>query len=92
MINDLEFILKTVFIILTVIWIGKILILRTDKQIVINPLLIGISAILAIIPNSKEGLGFLGFSIESIRIGLYSIYSLIVLFGIYTTNRKNGIF
>lgn len=92
MINNLEFILKIVFIVLTIIWIGKILILRTDKQIVINPLLIGISAILVVLPSSGQGFEIFNISIGSIRIALYCIYSLIVLFGIYATSRKNGIF
>lgn len=92
MINNLEFILKIVFIILTIIWIGKILILRTDKQIVINPLLIGISALLVVIPSCRDNVLFFGISIEYIRIALYCIYSVIVLFGIYTTSRKNDIF
>lgn len=92
MLDTLEFILKIVFFILSVIWIGRIMILRTDKQIVINPVLIGIGAILAIFPPSNSHIEIIGINMQSIRITLYCIYSLVVIFGIYATNQKNGIF
>ncbi len=37
---------------------GKIMILRTDKQIVINPLLIGISAVLVMLHTSQSNIEF----------------------------------
>lgn len=92
MLDTLEFILKIVFFVLSFIWIGRIMILRTDKQIVINPVLIGIGAILAIFPQYNSYIEVIGISMQSIRIVLYCIYSLVVIFGIYTTNQKNGIF
>ena len=92
MINTMDFILKIIFLILTIIWIGKIMILRTDKQIVINPLLIIISSLLVMLPSSNEGIELLGISVQNIKITLYCIYLVIVLIGIYATSKKNGIF
>jgi hypothetical protein len=92
MLDTLEFIFKIVFFILSVIWIGRIMILRTDKQIVINPVLIGIGAILAVFPQSNSYIEIIGIGMQNIRIVLYGIYSLVVIFGIYATNQKNGIF
>lgn len=92
MLNNIEFILKIMFIVSTIVWVGKILVLRTDKQIVINPLLLIISSILVILPQSNENTEILGLSIESTRICLYTIYTIVVVFGVYVTKRKNGIF
>ncbi len=80
------------FFILSIIWAGKIMILRTDKQIVINPLLIIISSLLVILPPANKGIELLGMSIQNIKITLYCIYLVIVVIGIYATNKKNGIF
>lgn len=91
MLKNIEFIVKILFLILSVIWIGKIMVLRTDKQIVINPLLIGIAAVLAVLPDSTN-LEFFGITMETIKIALYGIYSLIVIFGLYAISQKNGIF
>ncbi|WP_300857742.1 hypothetical protein [uncultured Clostridium sp.] len=68
------------------------MILRTDKQIVINPLLIIISSLLVILPPANKGIELLGMSIQNIKITLYCIYLVIVVIGIYATNKKNGIF
>lgn len=92
MLDDLEFILKILFFILSAIWVGKIMILRTDKQIVINPLLIIISAMLVVIPQSDINMELMGIGIKNIRITLYCLYIVIAMLGIYSTNQKNGIF
>ena len=92
MLNTLEFILKVLFFVLSIIWAGMIMILRTDKQIVINPLLIIISSLLVILPSSKEGIELLGVSVQNIKITLYCIYVVIIVLGIYSTNKKHGIF
>ncbi|RDY22956.1 hypothetical protein CHF27_010650 [Romboutsia maritimum] len=92
MLDTIEFMLKVLFFVLSMIWIGKIMILRTDKQIVINPLLIAISSILVILPQSHDGVELVGMSIQNIRITLYCIYEVIVITGIYATNQKNRIF
>lgn len=92
MLDTIEFILKILFLILSIVWIGKIMILRTDKQIVINPLLIAISAILVILPETKDNFEIIGFDIQNIRIFLYALYSIVVMMGVYATSRKNGMF
>ncbi len=92
MLNTLEFILRILFFVLSMVWAGKIMILRTDKQIVINPLLIIISSLLVILPSSKEGIELLGVSVQNIKITLYCIYVVIIVLGIYSTNKKHGIF
>lgn len=92
MLDTLEFILRVLFFTLSIIWAGRIMILRTDKQIIINPLLIIISSLLVLLPSSNEGIRLLGMSIQNIKITLYCIYLVIVLLGIYSTNKKNGLF
>jgi hypothetical protein len=92
MLGTVEFILKILFLMLSIIWIGKIMILRTDKQIVINPLLIGMAALLAVLPQSNSNMELIGISIQDIRIALYLMYSGVVILGVYATNQKNGIF
>ena len=87
MINTIEIILKVLFFILSFVWVGKIMILRSDKQIVINPLLISISAILVLLPDT-----IFGVNLKFVNIALYFIYVIIVLFGLYCMKRKNGVF
>ena len=87
MINTIEIILKVLFFILSFIWVGKIMILRSDKQIVINPLLISISAVLVLLPDT-----IFGVNLKFVNISLYFIYVIIVLFGLYCMKRKNGVF
>lgn len=92
MLDTLELILRVLFFVLSITWAGKIMILRTDKQIVINPLIIIISSLLVMLPSSNEGIELLGISVQNIKITLYCVYLVIVVLGIYATNRKNGIF
>ncbi|MGL4910994.1 MAG: hypothetical protein ACRC3Y_01050 [Romboutsia sp.] len=92
MLENIENVIKIVFLILSIVWIGKIMVLRTDKQIVINPLLIGIASILAVLPQSDSDIEVFGVTIQTIRIILYCIYSLIIILGLYAISRKNGIF
>ena len=87
MLNTIEIILKILFFILSFVWAGKIKILRSDKQIVINPLLISISAILALLPDA-----IFGINLQFVNITLYFIYVVIILFGLYCMKRKNGVF
>lgn len=92
MLNDIEFVLKILFFVLSIVWVGRILILRSDKQIVINPSLITLSAMLVVSSDININFDILGISIQGIRIGLYCIYILVAVFGIYSTNQKNSIF
>ena len=92
MIHIVESIMRIVFIVLTFVWAGKILIFRTDKQIVINPILMIIAAILAIMPSAGTSALVFGFSVIKIRIFLYTIYSLLILFGLYSIRKRNALF
>lgn len=89
MLDTIEFILKIGFIILTIVWIGKIMILRSDKQIVINPLLIGISAMLVVLPEEIDSTSL---TIQEIKIALYGIYCLVILLGVYSTAKDRDVF
>ncbi len=91
MLDTAEFVLKTTFIVLTIIWIGKIMILRSDKQIVINPLLIGISAILVVLPEGNE-ISNMTVTIQEVRVVLYALYCAVVLLGVYSTTRDRNLF
>ena len=73
MLDTLEFVLRILFFALSITWAGKIMILRTDKQIVINPLLIIISSLLVMLPSSNEGIEFLGISVQNIKITLKNL-------------------
>lgn len=86
MIHSIEFVLKIAFFVLSVIWARKILILRSDKQIVVNPLIITIGAILAVLPDD---IGFIDIDMIYIRIALYVVYVLVILFGIYNIDRND---
>ena len=92
MLNTLELILRILFFALSIVWASRIMILRTDKQIVINPLLIIISSLLVMLPPSNQGIEFLGISIQNIKITLYCIYLVIIILGIYSTSKKDGLF
>lgn len=86
MIHSIEFVLKIAFLVLSAIWARKILILRSDKQIVVNPLIITIGAILAVLPDD---IGFIDIDMIYIRIILYVLYVLVILFGIYNIDRND---
>lgn len=92
MLDNIEIIFKVIFFILSFVWVGKIMILRSDKQIVINPLLISIAAILVVLPEDSSNIELFGMGLQSLRIVLYFTYILIVLFGVYCVKRKNGVF
>lgn len=92
MLDNLEIIFKVIFFILSFVWVGKIMILRNDKQIVINPLLISIAAILVVLPEEGSNIELFGIGMQSLRTLLYFIYILVVLFGLYCIKRKDGVF
>lgn len=92
MLDTLEFILRILFFTLSIAWAGRIMILRSDKQIVINPMLIIISSLLVVLPSSNEGIEIIGISVQNIKITLYCVYLVIIILGIYATNKKHGIF
>ena len=92
MIETVDFVLKIAFFVLTFLWAGKILIFRSDKQIVINPIVMLIAAILALLPPSSSAELILGFEVIKIRIVLYAIHCLIILFGLFSMRKREAIF
>lgn len=90
MLDIIESTLRVLFFVLSFVWAGRIMILRTDKQIIINPLLIIISSALLMLPTTNDEI--LGISIQTIKIILYICYILIVVFGLLSTNKKNNCF
>ena len=92
MLETIDFALKIAFFVLTFLWAGKILIFRSDKQIVINPIVMLIAAILAILqPSSSTELIF-GFEVIKVRIELYAVHCLIILFGLFSMRKREAIF
>lgn len=90
MLDVLEPSLRLLFFILSFVWAGRIMILRTDKQIIINPLLIIISSALLMLPTSNEEI--LGISVNTIKVILYILYIFIIVFGLLSTNKKDSFF
>ena len=92
MLETIDFALKIAFFVLTFLWAGKILIFRSDKQIVINPIVMLIAAILAIRPPSSATELIFGFEVIKVRIVLYAVHCLIILFGLFSMRKREAIF
>lgn len=90
MTESIEAIYKILFLVFSVMWTGNILLFRSERQIIINPILILISSLLVFLPNT-DGVLF-GFDIEDIKSTLYVAYYLIVVWGIIITRRKTDLF
>ena len=65
MTESIEAIYKILFLVFSVMWIGNILLFRSERQIIINPILILISSLLVFLPNTGGVL--FGFDIEDIK-------------------------
>ncbi len=87
--NNIELIYKVLFFVFSVMWAGNILLFRSERQIIINPVLIIIAAILIVLPDIKE---FFGIDIEEIKSTLYIIYYIVVVWGLIITRRKTDLF
>lgn len=90
MLDIIETILKLIFFIITLVWIHKIMIRRSDEQVVINPVIIFISCLLISLPSSEKYL--FGIHVQTLRIILYILYVIVVSVGILILKRKNKIF
>lgn len=89
MTESIEAIYKILFLVFSVMWTGNILLFRSERQIIINPILILISSLLVFLPNTGGVL--FGFDIEDIKSTLYVAYYLIVVWGIIITRRKTDL-
>ena len=63
---------------------------RSERQVIINPVLIIIASLLVFLPNT-DGVLF-GIEIDEIKSTLYTAYYLIVVWGVIITRRKTDLF
>lgn len=87
MFSNFEFIFKMVFLFLSITWIGNILLLNSERQILINPLLILIATLIIIIPRDAKEL--FGVEADNVRIFLYILYCIVVNVGLLLTRGRN---
>ena len=87
--NNMEFIYKVLFLVFSIMWAGNILLFRSERQIIINPLLIIIAAILVVLPDTKE---IFSIDVEEAKSTLYIIYYVVVVWGLIITRRKTDLF
>lgn len=87
--NNMEFIYKVLFLVFSIMWAGNILLFRCERQIIINPLLIIIAAILVVLPDTKE---IFSIDVEEAKSTLYIIYYMVVVWGLIITRRKTDLF
>ncbi len=90
MINDIESIYKILFFVCSFIWIGNILLLRSERQIIINPILILIASVLVFLPN--DNMMLFGIETNNLKSVLYILYCIVVVVGIILTKRKTDLF
>lgn len=90
MFENLAFIFKILFLVLSIMWAGNILLFRSERQIVINPVLIIIASILVILP--EQNIELFGMECNDIRNALYISYCFVVVWGIIITRKKPDIF
>lgn len=90
MFNDLEFVFKIAFVVLSVMWAGNILLFRAERQVIINPILIIIAAVLVVLP--KVNTEIFGMESDNIRDTLYICYYVVIIWGLIITRKKIDIF
>lgn len=87
--RNMELIYKVLFLVFSIMWAGNILLFRSERQIIINPLLIIIAAILVVLPDTKE---IFSIDVEEAKSTLYIIYYIVVVWGLIITRRKTDLF
>ena len=90
MLDNFQFIFKVMFFVLSLMWAGNILLFRSERQIIVNPVLFIIASVLVVLPD-KNILVF-GMEANDIRNTLYICYCLIVIWGLIITRRKTDLF
>lgn len=83
MFDNFEFIFKIVFFCLSIAWIGNIMLLNSERQILINPLLLLICSLIIVIPRDAKEV--FGFEADNVRVFLYVFYCLVVCVGLLIT-------
>ena len=87
--NNMELIYKVLFFVFSIMWAGNILLFRSERQIIINPVLIIVAAILIVLPDVKQ---FFGIDVKEAKSTLYIIYCVVVVWGLIITRRKTDLF
>ena len=87
--NDIEPIYKILFLIFSLMWSGNILLFRSERQVIINPIIIIIASVLVFLPSTNEII--FGMEVDEIKSTLYIAYYLIVVWGLIITRRKTDV-
>ena len=87
--NDIEPIYKILFLIFSLMWSGNILLFRSERQVIINPIII-IASVLVFLPSTNEII--FGMEVDEMKSTLYIAYYLIVIWGLIITRRKTDLF
>ena len=87
--DNIESIYKILFLVFSIMWAGNILLFRSERQVIINPILIIVAAVLIFLPNANE---FLGMDVEEVKSTLYISYCIVVIWGLIITRRKTDLF
>lgn len=80
--SKMELFYKILFLIFSIMWAGNILLFRSERQMIINPVLIIIASILVVLPNTEE---FFGINVDEFKSKLYIIYYVVVMLGLIIT-------
>lgn len=88
--NDIEPIYKILFLIFSLMWSGNILLFRSERQVIINPIIIIIASVLVFLPSTNEII--FGMEVDEMKSTLYIAYYLIVIWGLIITRRKTDLF
>lgn len=88
MFENFEFVFKIVFFCLSIGWIGNILLNNSERQLLINPLLILIASLIIVMPSGAKEV--LGFEANNVKIFLYIFYYLVIIVGTTLTRGKKG--
>lgn len=87
--NNMESIYKILFLVFSIMWTGNILLFRSERQIIINPILIIVAAVLVVMPETGE---LFSIDVEEAKSTLYITYCLVVAWGLIITRRKTDLF
>ena len=87
--DNIESIYKILFLVFSIMWAGNILLFRSERQVIINPILIIVAAVLIFLPNANE---FFGMDVEEVKSTLYIYYCIVVIWGLIITRRKTDLF
>lgn len=90
MLDNFQFIFKVMFFVLSLMWAGNILLFRSERQIIVNPVLFIIASVLVVLPD--QNILVFGMGANDIRNTLYICYCLIVIWGLIITRRKTDLF